>query len=37
MRVPPLFWWEGPDGSRILCNYTPVSGFGLKAPPSSFH
>ena len=32
MRVPPLFWWEGPDGSRILCNYTPVYGSGLKAP-----
>ena len=22
VRVPPLFWWEGPDGSRILCHYT---------------
>ncbi len=32
MRVPPLFWWEGPDGSRILCNYTPVYGSGLIAP-----
>jgi hypothetical protein len=32
MRVPPLFWWEGPDGSRILCNYTPVYGSGLRAP-----
>lgn len=32
MRVSPLFWWEGPDGSRVLCNYTPVYGSGLKAP-----
>ena len=21
-RVPELFWWEGADGSRILCGYT---------------
>lgn len=32
MRVPHLFWWEGPDGSRVLCNYTPVYGSGLQAP-----
>ena len=32
-RVPPLFWWEGPDGSRILCNYTRVYGSGLTPPP----
>ncbi len=32
MRVPRLFWWEGPDGSRILCNYTPDYGSGLKPP-----
>ena len=25
-RVPPLFWWDGPDGSRILCAYTPDYG-----------
>lgn len=31
-RVPRLFWWEGPDGSRILCNYTPVYGSSLKPP-----
>ena len=23
----PIFWWEGPDGSRILA-YTPVVGYG---------
>jgi hypothetical protein len=32
MRVPQLFWWEGPDGSRILCNYTPDYGSGLRPP-----
>jgi hypothetical protein len=32
LRVPHLFWWEGPDGSRILCNYTPQYGSGLQAP-----
>ena len=29
-RVPPLFWWEGPDGSRILCAYAPDYG----SPPT---
>lgn len=32
VRVPPLFWWEGPDGSRILCNYTRVYGSGVTPP-----
>jgi hypothetical protein len=31
-RVPHLFWWEGPDGSRILCNYTRIYGSGLTPP-----
>ncbi len=31
--VPPLFWWEGPDGSRLLTMYTAGNyGTGLKAP-----
>ena len=29
VRVPPLFWWEGPDGSRILCDYTLDYGSGI--------
>ena len=33
LRVPPLFCWEGPDGSRVLCNYTPDYGSGLTPPP----
>jgi hypothetical protein len=32
MRVPQLFWWEGPDGSRVLCNYVPDYGSGLRPP-----
>jgi hypothetical protein len=32
MRVPPLFWWEGPDGSRVLCAYTSDYGSGLRPP-----
>jgi alpha-mannosidase len=32
-EVPPLFWWEGPDGSRVLTMYTAESyGTGLVAP-----
>lgn len=32
-EVPRLFWWEGPDGSRLLTMYTAESyGTGLVAP-----
>ena len=31
-RVPPLFWWEGPDGSRVLCDYAPTYGSGIVPP-----
>jgi hypothetical protein len=31
-RFPDLFWWEGPDGSKILCNYTHLYGSGIKPP-----
>jgi hypothetical protein len=30
--VPPLFWWEGPDGSRVLTMYTP-DGYGTGLIP----
>ncbi len=31
--VPRLFWWEGPDGSRVLTMYTAESyGTGLMPP-----
>jgi len=32
LDVPHLFWWEGPDGSRIACNFTPVYGSGIIPP-----
>ena len=33
-QVPVLFWWEGPDRSRLLTMYTAESyGTGLVPPP----
>jgi hypothetical protein len=32
MRVPPLFWWEGPDGSRLLTAYSERYGTELIPP-----
>ena len=32
LLVPPLFWWEGPDGSRTLTMYSPDYGTGLVPP-----
>jgi hypothetical protein len=33
-EVPDLFWWEGPDGSRLLTMYTGKDyGTGLVPPP----
>lgn len=29
-RFPELFWWEGPDGSKILCNYTALYGSDIR-------
>lgn len=31
-RVPQLFWWQGADGSRVLCGYTHDYGSGLNPP-----
>lgn len=28
--LPELFWWEGPDGSKILCQYSKYYGTDLK-------
>jgi len=33
-RFPQLFWWEGADGSRVLCNYTPLYGSDIKPTPN---
>ena len=32
MQVPPLFWWEGPDGSRLLTDYSKEYGTSLIPP-----
>lgn len=32
-QVPRLFWWEGPDGSRILCAYSSEYGSRFAPPP----
>ncbi len=32
MQVPPLFWWEGPDGSRLLTSYSQDYGTYLIPP-----
>ena len=38
VQTPPLFWWEGPDGSRVLtmysCNYGSCSGFSPWIGPN---
>jgi len=31
-RVPQLFWWQGPDGSKVLCMYSNSYGTGLVPP-----
>ena len=31
-RFPHLFYWQGPDGSRVLCNYTVEYGSGIIPP-----
>ncbi len=31
-QVPPLFWWEGPDGSRLLTFYSVQYGTGVIPP-----
>lgn len=37
-RVPELFWWEGPDGSRLLTYYSAGGyGSGLMPPPGWPH
>src|ERR1035437_117385 len=32
MQVPELFWWEGPDGSRVLTSYSNRYGTELLPP-----
>ncbi|MCC6288345.1 MAG: DUF5054 domain-containing protein [Chitinophagaceae bacterium] len=32
-RFPELFWWEGADGSKVLCNYTALYGSDIRPTP----
>ena len=34
--VPPLFWWEGPDGSRLLTMYSAGDYGGGLIPPADW-
>ncbi len=34
-NLPPLFFWEGPDRSRILTMYSP-GGYGAARPPEGW-
>lgn len=36
-RVPDLFWWEGPDGSKLLTMYSGGYGSGLFPPENWNH
>ena len=33
LKVPLLYWWQGPDGSRVLTFYSPDYGTQLTPPP----
>ena len=33
LKVPLLYWWQGPDGSRVLTFYSPHYGTELSPPP----
>ncbi len=43
-NLPPIFWWEGPDGSRVLTMYSSIYGtstafwpWGGKTDPNIGH
>lgn len=36
-QVPLLFWWQGPDGSRLLTMYSATYGGGLFPPADWNH
>ena len=37
VKVPTLFWWEGPDGSRVLTMYSEGYGGGIFPPEGWKH
>lgn len=36
VKTPGLFWWEGPDGSRILTLYSPIYGTSYGMYPKEW-
>src|SRR5690348_7883787 len=36
-RLPLLFWWQGPDGSKLLTMYSREYGSSLLPPPDWHH
>ena len=36
VKTPGLFWWEGPDGSRILTLYSPIYGTSYGVYPKEW-
>lgn len=37
LKVPTLFWWEGPDGSRVLTMFSEGYGAGIYPPKGWKH
>lgn len=36
VKLPPVFWWEGPDGSRLLTMYSPTYGTSTGIYPKEW-
>ena len=36
VKTPGLFWWEGPDGSRVLTLYSPIYGTSYGLYPEAW-
>lgn len=35
-KIPPLCWWEGPDGKRVLLAYSNAYGWDSTTPPEGW-
>ncbi|MEI7912408.1 MAG: hypothetical protein WCK77_22475 [Verrucomicrobiota bacterium] len=35
-KIPPLSWWEGADGSRVLLGYSSQYGWDSMTPPANW-
>lgn len=36
VKTPGLFWWEGPDGARVLTLYSPIYGTSTAVCPKEW-